>query len=75
MAKGINPYAAKSSDRVKLVKASEPAVEPVPAGTAAEILAWVDSDTERAQRALDAEHEGNQRKTLIKKLEEILDVG
>lgn len=63
---GLNPYAAKSA-----VAPVEEAVDPVPAGTAAEILAWVDGDSERAQRALEAENAGHQRKTLTAKLEEL----
>lgn len=49
-----------------------PAVDPVPEGTAKEVLAWVGEDKERAARALVAEVEGNDRKTLVKALREIL---
>lgn len=43
----------------------------VPEGTAAEVLAWVGSDPARAQAALDVEYYGQNRSTLIAKLETI----
>ena len=43
----------------------------VPEGTAAEVLAWVGDDPARAQAALEAEEAGQQRSTLISKLETI----
>lgn len=68
--KGINPYAAKSSK--KRSEAPEVTLEPVPAGTAAAILEWVGDDQTRAQRALEVEQNGNGRKTVISKLEALL---
>lgn len=43
----------------------------VPEGIAAEVLLWVDDDPARAQAALDAERAGQNRSTLIAKLESI----
>lgn len=43
-------------------------VSEVPAGTAAEVLAWVGNDEDRRAAALAAEHAGKQRKTLISSL-------
>lgn len=43
----------------------------VPQGTAAEVLAWVGDDPERAGEALSAEYAGQYRSTLIAKLETI----
>ena len=43
-----------------------------PSGTAAEVLAWVDDDPQRAQTALEAENcQDNPRTTLVSKLEAI----
>ena len=47
-------------------------MEPVPEGSAAEVLAWVDGDVDRAQAALDAENAGKQRVGLTGDLEKIL---
>lgn len=52
---------------VKTEKVSE-----VPTGSIKEVKDWVGDDTERAQVALDAENEGNQRSTLITYLEGLL---
>jgi hypothetical protein len=52
-----------------------PAVEDapeVPEGSIKTVLAWVGDDKTKAQAALDAEQEGQQRSTLIKELEDIL---
>lgn len=46
--------------------------EAVPEGTAAEVVAWVGDDAERAARALEAEEAGQKRKTLIKTLKAVL---
>jgi hypothetical protein len=43
----------------------------VPQGTVTEVLSWVDGDPGRAQQALDAENQGQQRATLISSLEAI----
>jgi len=47
-------------------------MEPVPEGSAADVLAWVDGDVDRAQAALDAENAGKQRVGLTSDLEKIL---
>lgn len=51
---------------------TDKAPEAVPEGSAAEVLAWVGSDDDRAVAALSAEEAGKKRKTLIKALEEII---
>jgi len=43
----------------------------VPQGSVDEVLAWVGDDRDRASRALEAERSGQQRTTLIAKLEAI----
>lgn len=50
----------------------EEAVEGVPTGSIKVVLAWVGDDAEKAQKALDAELTGDQRSSLISKLEEII---
>lgn len=46
----------------------------VPQGTTPEVMSWVDSDPERAQKALDAELADNRpRKGLVSSLQEIVD--
>lgn len=79
MATGINPFASKSAVTKKAVKAPVEAIETdaptdpqVPAGSVSEILEWVGDNEERAAEALEAEHAGHARKTLIAKLEEIV---
>lgn len=44
-------------------------VEEVPAGSIKDVLGWVGEDVTRAQKALDAENDGEKRSTLIAKLE------
>lgn len=44
----------------------------VPEGSIKTVLAWVGDDATRAQKALDAEHEGEKRTSLISKLESII---
>ncbi len=69
-----------SSDKPKkAAKKAEPAPAPVvndsgvPEGTVDEILDWVGDDSEKAQKALDAENEkSNPRKTLVSALEDAL---
>lgn len=53
----------------------EPVVETseVPEGSIKTVLEWVGDDKDRAQSALDAEKAGQERSTLISKLEEIID--
>lgn len=83
MATPTNPYAPStqlpraSVKAAEEIKAPEPVEEPVspdevPEGSAAEVLAWVGEDAERAQRALDAEEAGQQRVGLTKKLKELV---
>lgn len=72
MSKGINPYASKSG-HTATPEAAGPALEPVPSGTAAEILEWVGDDSERAERALEIEKDKHKRKTLIRELEKVVD--
>lgn len=43
----------------------------VPEGTVADVLAWVGDDPDRARQALAAEQDGQQRSTLITRLEEL----
>jgi hypothetical protein len=47
-------------------------VSQVPEGTISEVLEWVADDARRAQVALDAEREGQQRSTLLAELERLL---
>lgn len=49
-----------------------PPVAEVPVGTVDEVLAWVDGDAEKAERALAAEEAGKGRVTLIDTLTDIL---
>lgn len=54
---------------------ASPVIAPpnLPKGTSAEVLAWVGEDKDRAQEALDHEHESHKpRKGLIEELEEIV---
>lgn len=49
-------------------------VDPVPSGTVREVLAWVDSDRDRAERALDRElSTTNARVTLVNALMALVD--
>lgn len=50
---------------------TEPAVAAVPDGKAADILAWVDGDPDRAAQALTAEQNGKARKGLLADLRQI----
>lgn len=79
-----NPYAPHSEaveapvEDEKATKAAEPEkteeeAQGVPEGSAAEVLAWVGDDKDRAQEALDAEDAGQQRIGLTRKLKEIVD--
>lgn len=54
--------------------AEEPVVEEptVPEGSIKEILAWVGEDTAKAKLALATEEDGENRKTLVTKLNEII---
>jgi hypothetical protein len=56
---------------VEPVVAEDLSVE-VPEGSIKTVLAWVGDDRAKAQAALDAEKDGQQRSTLIKELEDIL---
>lgn len=82
MSTATNPYAPHKpvTSPVKPSKPVEPQEpetaitdpEAVPEGPAATVLKWVGKDSERAQRALDAEEAGQQRVGLIKKLKELV---
>lgn len=66
---GTKPKATKSEPK------QAPGVDPnaVPEGTAAEVMAWVGDDADRAQRALDAENKADRpRVTLIDDLERVI---
>ena len=76
-----NPYAphrpvaaVKPQPESKPEEPIETVVDPeaVPEGPAAEVLKWVGEDSERAQKALDAEEAGQQRVGLTKKLKELV---
>jgi hypothetical protein len=54
-------------------EAGEPEVqEEVPTGSAAVVLKWVGDDAGRANRALEVELAGENRKTLIKNLQSVI---
>lgn len=44
----------------------------VPEGSVKEVLGWVGEDSEKAKQALEAEEAGEGRKTLVSKLNEII---
>lgn len=83
-----DPYAGPTIEEAKTVEkpeqeapvetpveaSAEPTVETqeVPEGTIKTVLQWVDGDKDRAQIALDAEKAGQDRTTLVKELEEII---
>jgi hypothetical protein len=55
------------------IENTEPEKEAVPDGTVKEVLAWVGSDKEKAQNALNAENtKEHPRKGLVYSLEELL---
>jgi hypothetical protein len=84
-----DPYAAKEFEpNVEQAEFELPAVETsseepqnapqtegpvVPEGSIKDVLGWVGEDPTRAQAALDAETAGDNRKTLVKELNVILD--
>lgn len=77
-----NPYAPKRQT-AKAPKTAQESTEPqesveestepqgVPDGPAAEVLEWVGEDKDRAQQALEAEEDGQQRVGLTRKLKEL----
>lgn len=76
-----DPYAAPVVEEAKVFEeapaeetqdAPVEATEEVPTGSIKVVLAWVGDDAEKAQKALDAELTGDQRSSLISKLEEII---
>lgn len=82
MGTATNPYAphtkaSKAPQKAQeSVEESTPVVaevdpEAVPEGPAAEVLKWVGNDSERAQKAYEAEEAGQQRVGLSKKLKEL----
>jgi hypothetical protein len=70
---------AKTNEPELIEQAAEPVEDPisdvieVPEGSAAKILEWVGEDRERASAALEAEKSGQGRKTLVAKLEGLLE--
>jgi hypothetical protein len=68
-----DPYAAVPWNEDPRNPRRGPIIEPVPTGSIAAIMRWVGDDLERADRALDAEIDGQNRGTLIAKLEALLD--
>jgi hypothetical protein len=54
------------------VEAPQTDEEAVPEGSIKEVLAWVGDDAEKAEKALSAELDGENRKTLVSKLNEII---
>jgi hypothetical protein len=70
----INAEAPAATAAPVEVEAAPAVVEnpEVPEGSIKTVLAWVGDDKTKAQAALDAEKEGQQRSTLIKELEDIL---
>jgi len=72
-----DPYMAPEAEEAQVEETSEPVVEKaeesVPEGSIKEVLEWVDGDVEKAKLALSAETDGENRKTLITKLNEIVD--
>lgn len=77
-----NPYAPRTQAPIASVEAEEteevqestetaPEPQGVPDGPAAEVLAWVGEDKDRAAEALEAEEAGQQRVGLTKKLKEL----
>jgi hypothetical protein len=57
---------------VEVSAAPHTEVPTAPEGSVKDVLAWVGDDPEKAQAALDAEKAGEQRSTLISKLENII---
>lgn len=77
---GPNVEEAKTDTPVEAVEAPVEAVEApvteeqsVPEGSIKDVLGWVGEDPTKAKAALDAETSGEQRKTLVKELNAILD--
>lgn len=80
----INPYAPFQVEVQNVEVAEAPAVpvapevpaevleQTAPEGSIDTVLEWVGDDADRAQIALDAEKGGAKRKTLIAKLEDVI---
>lgn len=65
--------AGESEEFATPAPVAEPVTEEaVPEGSVKDVLAWVGEDSAKAQRALDAENAGEGRKTLVSKLNEII---
>lgn len=74
-AKGITPVAVDSFDQTVAetpVEAPQAEEATVPEGSIKAVLGWVGDDATKAQKALDAEAAGDQRSTLISKLEALI---
>jgi hypothetical protein len=72
LAEPPEPETVELPDEEETVSEEPEEMEPVPEGSAADVLAWVDGDVDRAQAALDAENSGKQRVGLTADLEKIL---
>ena len=74
-----NAEAAKAAPAAPQPEQKLPAAEPtvetvqVPEGSVKEVLRWVGDDADKAKAAIDAEKKGDNRSTLISKLEAIID--
>lgn len=81
-----DPFAPISGPNVEVAKTDVPVEAPVeaveapvteeqtvPEGSIKDVLGWVGEDSTKAKAALDAETSGEQRKTLVKELNAILD--
>jgi len=66
------PLAETVEAPVEAQNAPQTPEQVVPAGSVKEVLAWVSEDPTRAKAALDVETSGDNRKTLIKELNVIL---
>lgn len=70
-AKTNEPEVVEQIAEPEIVKAAS--VEAVPEGSAAKVLEWVGDSRERASAALAAEEAGQGRKTLVAKLQGLLE--
>lgn len=63
--------AEESQEPKETEEAPEEATQGVPEGSAADVLAWVGEDKDRAKEALEVEQAGQQRIGLSRKLKEL----
>jgi hypothetical protein len=66
----VDSFDQKVDEKPVTAPQTEEAV--VPEGSIKEVLAWVGDDSTKAQQALSAEQAGEGRKTLVAKLNEII---